>query len=221
VRENRDTEPGQFVCVAISDNGTGMPPEVAARVFEPFFTTKPAGAGSGLGLSMVYGFARQSGGHVKIYTEPDRGTTVRLYLPRAHGAAPIAKTRDLSRPPGGSESICLVEDDDLVRRFTESTLVELGYRVCAFANAEAAFAALSGGLDADLLLTDVVLPGTMNGPQLARAAQEIKPRLKVLFVSGYTQNAIVHHGRLDPGVELLSKPFRRADLAARLRRILD
>lgn len=221
VRDNRDIEPGQYVCIAISDNGTGMPPEVAARVFEPFFTTKPAGSGSGLGLSMVYGFARQSGGHVKLYTEAGRGTTVRLYLPRAHAKAPPAPTRDTAPPPGGSETICLVEDDELVRRFTEATLRELGYRVTAFGNAEDALAALDNGLETDLLLTDVVLPGTMNGPQLARAVQALRPRLKVLFVSGYTQNAIVHHGRLDPGVELLSKPFRRADLAARLRRILD
>jgi CheY-like chemotaxis protein len=209
--------------IAVSDTGTGMTPEVAARAFEPFFTTKDVGQGTGLGLSQVYGFIKQSGGHVKIYSEPGAGTTVKLYLPRASEAsAEEAPVPDATREQAASlsETVLLVEDEEDVRRFTASLLEELGYRTLVAADAHAAIRILEREASVDLLFTDVGLPHGVNGRQLADQAVARWPGLKVLFTTAYTRNAIVHHGRLDAGVELIAKPFTRAELAEKLRKIL-
>jgi PAS domain S-box-containing protein len=220
--EIHGVQPGQYVLVAVSDTGPGMPPEVVARAFDPFFTTKPAGQGSGLGLSMVYGFARQSGGHVKIYSEPGHGTTVKLYLPRTDASAE-ADYRRVERAPlsPGHEHVLLVEDDDLVRLVAVASLEKLGYRATVCSNGHEAVEQLRVGPHFDLLLTDVVLAGGLSGKEVAAAAAQLRPGLKVLFMSGYTENAIVHHGRLDRGVHLLSKPFRIDELGRKLREVLD
>jgi len=218
-----EVTPGQYVLIAVSDTGAGMDDETLAQAFEPFFSTKKAGKGSGLGLSMVYGFTRQSGGHVRIYSEKDEGTTIKLYLPRADGARP-ANPRP--RPPrdrveSGTETILLVEDNDLVRGHVENLLASLGYRVHSAGDGQQALAILESDAMIDLLFTDVVMPGGLSGKQLAGKAQELRPGLPVLYTSGYTENAIVHHGRLDSGVQLLQKPYRRQDLAAKIRKVLD
>jgi signal transduction histidine kinase/ActR/RegA family two-component response regulator len=214
--------PGQYVLVAVSDTGVGMDKATLAQVFEPFFTTKDVGKGSGLGLSMIYGFVKQSKGHVKIYSEPGQGTTVRLYLPRAAGeAAQSDEERPASALPGGTERILLVEDDDLVRGHVSAQLSSLGYRVVNANGGLAAIDALRGYDDFDLLFTDIVMPGGMNGRQLAEKARRLRPNLRVLFTSGYTENATLHHGRLEKGARLLQKPYRRQDLAAKLRSVLD
>ena len=211
-----EVTPGDYVRVAVSDTGTGMTPEVLERAFEPFFTTKPKDRGTGLGLSMVYGFVKQSSGHVAVYSEPGEGTTVRLYLPRAGAAEEVAEKPEIASMPRGEASVLLVEDDDLVRRYTHDQLAALGYRVQSAADGFEAKTILESDAPFDLLLTDIVMPGGMSGRDLARIAVELRPELKVLYMSGYTENAIVHHGRLDPGVSLLSKPFRRADLARKV-----
>lgn len=215
-----DVAPGQYVMLAISDTGHGMPPEVAARAFEPFFTTKPEGKGTGLGLSMAYGFAKQSGGHIRIYSEPGAGTTIRLYLPRSHEKE-VVPPRPLTGPvTGGSETILVVEDDLGVQAAVVNTLQTLGYHVLRANDAQAALSILQSGVHIDLLFTDVVMPGPLRSPALAQRARQIMPGIAVLFTSGYTQNAVVHGGRLDPGVELLSKPYRQEDLARRIRHLL-
>jgi CheY-like chemotaxis protein len=213
---------GSYVRVSVSDRGCGMTPEVAARAVEPFFTTKPVGQGTGLGLSMVFGFIKQSGGHMSIYSEPGQGTTIKLYLPEAAGAAAGA-TEDARRQRIrlGSERILYVEDDEFVRLTVVEMLKGLGYQVLIAADGPAALAILERGEKVDLLFTDVVMPGGMGGRELADAAQKLRPGLKVLFTSGYTENAIVHHGRLDAGVQLLGKPFRLSELSAKLRQVLD
>ncbi|MEX0807531.1 MAG: ATP-binding protein [Dongiaceae bacterium] len=213
-----EVEPGEYVMVAVSDSGTGMDSATLERAFEPFFTTKEVGKGSGLGLSMVYGFVKQSRGHVRIYSEAGQGTTVKLYLPRAMADAGTA-----ARPPrtataqGGREKILLVEDDNLVREHVAGQLSGLGYDVVSARDGSEAIEALKRAEDFDLLFTDVVMPGGISGRQLAEAARTLRPTLPVLFTSGYTENAIVHHGRLDPGVHLLQKPYRKQDLAAKVR----
>ncbi|OFE12411.1 hypothetical protein PHACT_04055 [Pseudohongiella acticola] len=218
---------GDFITIAVSDTGCGMTAEIAAQAFDPFFTTKDEGKGSGLGLAMVYGFAHQTGGHVNIYSESGEGTTVRLYLPRVDGDndSQYQAGPDRVDASGGTGRILLVEDDDLVRRFAVSGLQKLGYEVSDFADGAQALEALRLAEDRSqpyaLLLTDVVLAGGLSGREVAAGAVEIDPQLKVLFMSGYAENAIVHHGRLDPGVNLLSKPFRTADLAQKIREILD
>ena len=219
---NDGAQPGAFVMVTMSDAGMGMTPATIARAFEPFFTTKPVGQGTGLGLSMVYGFVRQSGGHVKIYSELGRGTTIRMYLPRATADA-AASTPSVEEPGiamGEGQAILVVEDDDLVRRHVEAQLLGLGYRVVGAANGAAALELLLLDTHFDLLLTDVVMPGGMTGREVADAARRLRPRLRVLFMSGYTENAIVHGGRLDPDARLLSKPYRLRDLAAKVRAAL-
>lgn len=215
-----DVAPGQYVMLAISDTGHGMHPEVAARAFEPFFTTKPEGKGTGLGLSMAYGFAKQSGGHIRIYSEPGAGTTIRLYLPRSHEKE-VVPPRPLTGPvTGGSETILVVEDDLAVQAAVVNTLQTLGYHVLRANDAQAALSILQSGVHIDLLFTDVVMPGPLRSPELAQRARQIIPGIAVLFTSGYTQNAVVHGGRLDPGVELLSKPYRQEDLARKIRHLL-
>ncbi|WP_218511448.1 PAS domain-containing sensor histidine kinase [Variovorax sp. dw_308] len=218
-RDYPDVVAGQFVLLAVTDTGSGMTPEIAARVFEPFFSTKAEGKGTGLGLSMVYGFVRQSGGHVKLYSEPGHGTTVKIYLPRAAGdVSTVAEEVDVL--DGGSETVLVAEDDDAVRATVVELLGHLGYEVLEARDAAAALAILKNGAQVDLLFTDVVMPGKLRGPELARKARQLQPGIAVLFTSGYTQNAIVHGGRLDSGVELLGKPYTHDALAKRIRRVL-
>ncbi|MBV8775925.1 MAG: response regulator, partial [Alphaproteobacteria bacterium] len=218
-----DIRPGQFIVIAVSDTGVGMNPETARKAFDPFFTTKDVGQGTGLGLSQVYGFIKQSGGHARIYSELGQGTTIKLYLPRLPGAGAADEEASLERPypAGGSEVILVVEDEEDVRRFVVEMLRELGYEVVEAGDGPAALAALARRADISLLFTDVGLPGNLNGRQLADQAVELHPGLKVLYTTGYARNAIVHQGRLDPGVELISKPFSYAGLAARIRQMLD
>ena len=211
-----DVRAGQYVMVAVSDTGIGMAPDVAARAFDPFFTTKPPGKGSGLGLSMVHGFVKQSGGHVKIYSEPGHGTTIKVYLPRSDVEAAEAPTTATSFAVPGGSRVLVVEDDDLVRHHVIGQLRSLGFEVESARSGREALAKLAQGETFDLLFTDVVMPG-MSGRQLADEARRIRPDLPVLFTSGYTENAIIHHGRLDKGVHLLTKPYTRDDLAAKLR----
>ncbi|MBL8644125.1 MAG: PAS domain-containing protein [Rhodospirillaceae bacterium] len=219
--DEAEVPPGQYVLLAVSDTGVGMPPEIAAKAFEPFFTTKGLGKGTGLGLSMVYGFAKQSGGHVRLYSELGQGTTVKLYLPRAQGVSEaVAPVEELQTVPRGTETILLVEDEDMVREFVQVMLTDLGYRVVSHRDAESAWTEIMTGLKPDVLLTDLILPGAMNGRQLAEKVIKMRPGISILYMSGYTENAIVHHGRLDPGVNLLSKPFRRYDLAVKLRAVI-
>lgn len=216
-----DVAPGQYVLLSVSDTGGGMSPEHLARVFEPFFTTKGVGKGTGLGLSMVYGFLKQSRGHVKLYSEPGHGTTARLYLPRAEGPpeAPPAVVRT-EHDFRGTASLLVVEDDPLVLRHARDVLVGLGYRVTVAETGMAALAILRERSDFDLLFTDVVMPGGLNGRELAEQAMAMNPALQVLYTSGYTENAIVHHGRLDRGVHLLPKPYRSIDLARKVHTVL-
>jgi CheY-like chemotaxis protein len=209
---------GNYVMIAVGDTGTGIPPEYLERVFDPFFTTKEVGKGTGLGLSMVFGFVKQSGGHVKIYSELGHGTSVKLYLPRSSGVADTAAdTQAATQIQGGHEVVLVVEDDALVRKYVMTQIASLGYATLQAANAAEALKIIDDGGPIDLLFTDVIMPGGMNGRQLADEAVRRRPRLKTLFTSGYTENAILHHGRLDPGVLLLAKPYRKPELARMLR----
>ena len=222
VEANPEIHPGRYVMIAVTDTGTGMAPDVLARAFDPFFTTKEVGKGSGLGLSMVYGFLKQSGGHAKIYSEVGQGTAVKMYVPLADAAAATDPVGGLSaEAPRGSELIMVVEDDSLVRDYAVGLLKGLGYRTAAYANGREAIKAIDGGLRPDMLFSDIVLPGGLNGRQVTDEVHKRLPGLRVLYTSGYTENAIVHHGRLDPGTDLVSKPFRRMDLARKIREILD
>ncbi|MEJ0100066.1 MAG: response regulator [Pseudomonadota bacterium] len=215
-----DVAPGQYVLLAVTDTGTGIAPEILSRVFEPFFTTKAEGRGTGLGLSMVYGFARQSGGHVKIYSEMGLGTTVKLYLPRSPHSEDLVVEVNQQPVVGGNETILVVEDDEQVRATAVEMLTDLGYRVLKAADADSALAVVESGLPIDLLFTDVVMPGNLRSPELARRARQRLPDLAVLFTSGYTENAIVHGGRLDEGVNLLPKPYTREALSRKIRHVL-
>ena len=217
---HEEVEAGQYVMLAVSDTGCGMSPEIVGKVFEPFFSTKVEGKGSGLGLSMVYGFVKQSGGHVKIYSEPGEGTTVRIYLPRSL-ASEDAEVQIANGPVvGGSETVLVVEDDEDVRATVVEMLADLGYNVVKAPDADAALIIVESGMPIDILFTDVVMPGTLKSPELARRARERLPNIAVLFTSGYTENSIVHGGKLDAGVELLSKPYTREALARRLRHVV-
>jgi CheY-like chemotaxis protein len=215
-----DVAVGQYVAISVTDNGTGMSKEVVEHAFEPFFTTKEAGKGTGLGLSQVYGFVKQSGGHIKIYSELGEGTTVRICMRRSAADTAVAvPARHVANEGKGSETILVVEDDNEVREFVSVTLRELGYELIEAPDAETAL----GFLDKhriDLLLTDVVLP-RMNGRQLVEAARQRNSNLKVLYMTGYSRNAIVHQGRLDPGVDLIQKPLTQTSLAERIRAVLD
>ena len=223
-----DITPGQYLLLSVTDTGTGMSPELLARVFEPFFSTKGDQQGSGLGLAMVHGFVKQSGGHIRIYSEPNEGTSVKIYLPRLSKAAEAANPEELpQRDPrletatNRSETLLVVEDNEEVRAFAKSALEELGYTVLQARDAAEALRIVAEGPRIDLLFTDVVLPGGMNGRLLSQKILEARPNLPVLFTTGYTPNAIVHHGRLDPDVQLLSKPYTQADLSRKIRAILD
>ncbi len=211
---------GQYVVLAVTDTGSGIPPEVLPQVFEPFFSTKPQGKGTGLGLSLVYGFVKQSGGHIKIYSEVEHGTTVKLYLPRAMENEDVMALPGAGPPTGGTETILVAEDDDAVRATVVEMLNDLGYRVLTARDAASALTVLESGVPVDLLFTDVVMPGPLKSTDLARKARERLPGIGVLFTSGYTENSIVHGGRLDTGVELLSKPYTREALARKVRHVL-
>jgi CheY-like chemotaxis protein len=221
VLANPDANAGRYVMVAVTDTGCGMSEEVIEHAFEPFFTTKPEGRGTGLGLSQVFGFVKQSGGHVRVYSEVGHGTTVRLYLPRAQpGSADAAETVAADAGPRGSETVLVVEDDPDVRTAVVEMVEDLGYVVEQAANPDDALVVLERH-HIDLLFTDVVMPGTLRSTELAERARTLRPGIKVLFTSGYSENAIVHHGRLDPGVHLITKPYKRDQLARRLRQLLD
>ena len=205
-QSNAEVRAGPYVMIAVSDTGSGMTPDVLEKVFEPFFTTKDVGKGTGLGLSMVYGFVKQSGGHIKVYSEIGHGTTIKLYLPRAE-TTELAAAKPAGAPamPGGNETILVVEDDRMVRDYVEAQLTSLGYSTLAAANAAEALEHVKLGAQFDLLFTDVIMPGGMNGRELAEEVTQLRPGTRVLFTSGYTEDAIVHHGRLDPGVALLNQ----------------
>jgi nitrogen-specific signal transduction histidine kinase/CheY-like chemotaxis protein len=209
---------GNYVMIAVSDTGSGIPAADLDKVFDPFFTTKEVGKGTGLGLSMVFGFVKQSNGHIKIYSEEGHGTTVKIYLPRATG---LHSTAEEALVPlgveGGNEVVLVVEDDALVRRYVITQIESLGYTTLEASNAAEAMTIIDTAVTIDLLFTDVIMPGSMNGRQLVDAALKQRPALKTLFTSGYTENAIVHHGRLDSGVLLLAKPYRKSDLARMFR----
>jgi signal transduction histidine kinase len=210
--------PGDYVTISLADTGHGIAEEDLKKVFEPFFTTKDVGKGTGLGLSMVYGLVKQSNGHITIESRLGRGTTVRLYLPRAHGVSKHpAEQSTPETPQGGQGTILVVEDDPLVRSYVVSQIQSLGYATMAAANGQEALAVLQGPEEIDLLFTDVIMPGAMNGRDLSIEALKLRPALKVLFTSGYTENAIDRDGKLDPDVLLLAKPYSRADLARMIR----
>ena len=222
-----DVRPGQYVLLSVTDTGTGIAPEVLQRIFEPFFTTKPAGKGSGLGLAMVYGFVKQSGGHIRIYSELGEGTTVKIYLPRLTQveeakAAPAAKPAVESPLPHAApqEALLVVEDNRQVREYAKTCLEELGYTIFEAGDTAGALRILESGERIDLLFTDVVLPDE-SGRELSRHAVKLRPDLPILFTTGYTRNAIVHHGRLDADVKLLGKPYTQQDLARKIRELLD
>jgi len=221
-RSQSEVAPGPYVMIAVSDTGSGIPPDLIDHVFEPFFTTKGVGKGTGLGLSMVYGFVKQSNGHIRVYSEVGHGTTIRIYLPRAAASAGArAAPSSAGTIRGAGERILVVEDDALVRSQVSAQLESLGYAIHTVPDAVEALAALESGAPFDLLFTDVILPRGMNGRQLADEALKLRPTLRVLYTSGYSENAVVHHGRLDPGVLLLAKPYRKEDLARMIRRALD
>ena len=221
-RQHADVKPGQYVQISVSDSGTGMADEVLRRAFEPFYTTKPAGHGTGLGLSQVYGFVKQSGGHVKIYSELGEGSTVKIYLPRFYGDATPAPDKPVVAADSGQtgECILVVEDDADVRAYVVDTLASLGYDVLEAKSGEDALQLMKEYGNIGLLLTDVVMPG-MNGRKLAEEATRRNPQLKVLYMTGYSRNAIVHQGRLDPGVDLLQKPLSSEQLSTMVRKLLD
>ena len=212
--------PGDYVELSVADTGGGIPPEILPQVFEPFFSTKPLGKGTGLGLSMVYGFVRQSGGHVRIETEMGSGTTVRLTLPRAEADEDRLSDEGGIEMTGGTETILVAEDDEAVRAIVVEMLADLGYGVLTAKDAAGALEIIEGEAEIDLLFTDVVMPGAMKSTEMVRRARRLRPDLAVLFTSGYTENSIVHDGRLDAGVELLSKPYTRDQLARKIRHVL-
>lgn len=220
--EHPEVVPGEYVMLRVTDTGTGMDSATARRAIEPFFTTKPVGKGSGLGLSMVFGFTKQSGGHIEISSELGIGTEIKLYFPRLPISNPEIADPPLElQPQGGTENILIVEDNDLVLSHLKRQLVLLGYRVKMAMSGRAALDILQADKDVDLLLTDIVMPGGMNGTELADRARALRPALKVLFTSGYTDNTIDRHGRLDPGVNLLRKPYTRLELSTKVREVLQ
>jgi CheY-like chemotaxis protein len=215
-----DVPAGQYVMLSVTDTGHGMSGPVLQRAFEPFFTTKPEGAGTGLGLSMAYGFVTQSRGHIRIYSEPGVGTGVKIYLPRSLMAEADEEVELSGVVTGGTETVLVVEDDVGVRTTVVDMLGALGYKVLKAEDGESALAVLHSGAQIDLLFTDVIMPGPVSSTDMARQARELQPDIAVLFTSGYAQDVIVHEGRLDAGVELLSKPYRREELARKLRHVL-
>ena len=218
-RMHGDVRPGSYAMIAVSDTGSGIPADMLDKVFNPFFRRKGPGKGTGLGLSMVYGFVKQSAGHIMIYSEQGHGTTIKMYLPPAADILPAVEATLAPTVEGGHETILVVEDDKLVRDYVLTQLHSLGYVTLDAANATEALAVVASGHTFDLLFTDVIMPG-LNGRQLANEMLKIKPGLKVLYTSGYTENAIIHHGRLDEGVLLLAKPYRKSEMAIMIRKAL-
>ncbi len=219
----RDLTPGQYLSLCVSDTGTGMTPEVIARAFDPFFTTKPIGMGTGLGLSMIYGFARQSGGQVRVYSEVGQGTTMCLYLPRHHGQVDDADaSAELTEAPRAEqgETVLVVDDEPTVRMLVTEVLEDFGYTVIEAADGAAGVKVLRSNVRVDLLITDVGLPGGMNGQQVADAGRAVRPGLKVLFITGYAENAVVGNGHLEPGMQVLTKPFAMDALASRIKELI-
>jgi len=217
---NGDVTAGNYVMVTVTDTGHGIPAGILGNVFEPFFTTREVGKGSGLGLSVIYGFVKQSNGYIRISSEEGHGTTVVMHLPQAIGAAPSAVLTAKAGVEGGRETILVVEDDHLVRTFVVGQIQSLGYATLAAINAAEALAVIDGPQEIDLLFTDMVMPGLMNGRQLADAALQRRTALKILFTSGYSDETIIHHGHLDSGVLLLAKPYRKSELARMIRAAL-
>ena len=220
----RDLPPGQYVSLSVTDTGIGMSKETIGRIFDPFFTTKPLGQGTGLGLSMIYGFVRQSNGQVRVYSELGRGTTMCLYFPRHHGEATNNDTAEegmVGIETGYGETVLIVDDEPTVRLLMVDALQDAGYRVLEAADGPGGLRILQSETRIDLLLTDVGLPGGMNGRQLADAGRVLRPNLKVLFITGYAENAVVGNGHLDPGMQVVTKPFAIDALANRVRDMID
>ena len=217
----RDLKPGDYITLSIADTGSGIPADLLDKVIEPFFTTKPEGKGTGLGLSMVYGFVKQSGGDLDIRSEPGCGTTITLFLPRSEREESVSQEASRAAICGGGETILALEDDDAVRAFVVVQLRKMGYRVLEAADAEAALAILESGEAVDLLFTDVMMPGRLNGLEVAKRARQLRPAIKVMFTSGYVDQAFLDRTPLDLGVVLLTKPYRQAELAAAIRQTLD
>jgi CheY-like chemotaxis protein len=218
----RDLPPGQYVSLCVTDTGTGMTPEVIERAFDPFFTTKPLGRGTGLGLSMIYGFVRQSGGQVRVYSEIGKGTTMCLYFPRWLGDADEAGEA-IAEPveSGFGETVLVVDDEATVRMLIAEVLTENHYRLLEAGDGPAAMKIIEGRRRIDLMVTDVGLPGGMNGRQLADAARQLRPELRILFITGYAENAAIGNGHLEPGMAILAKPFAMSSLANKVREILE
>jgi len=216
VRGIESLQPGDYVVLQVTDTGEGMAPETVARAFEPFFTTKPIGQGTGLGLSMIYGFAKQVGGHVRIVSEVGRGTSVLLYMPRSRGAR-----AEMSQQGGAGETVLVVEDDPSVRMLIMDILAELGYAAIEAYDSQSALPALESRRRIDLLVTDVGLPGGMNGRQLAERARQLRPGLSTLFITGYAEGAAIRARFLEPGMDLVSKPFTLDGLAAKIREMIE
>ena len=218
--KERELSPGQYVTLCVSDTGTGMPPEVMRRAFDPFYTTKPIGEGTGLGLSMIYGFARQSGGQVRIYSEIGQGTLVCLYIPRHLGDAEEADSMpDLAHAPRAEsgETVLIVDDEPTVRMLVTEVLEDLGYIAIEASDGTAGLRILQSNARIDLLVTDVGLPGSLNGRQVADAGRTLRPGLKVLFITGFAENAVVGNGQLGHGMQILTKPFAMESLATRIK----
>jgi CheY-like chemotaxis protein len=221
--KERGLEPGQYISLCVSDTGTGMPPEVIARAFDPFFTTTPIGVGTGLGLSMIYGFAQQSGGAVSIYSELGQGTNVCIYLPRHWGEAEqkdqLADAAEV--PRGDGETVLIIDDEPTVRMLVAEVLSDLGYYALEAEDGASGLKVLNSDARIDLLVTDVGLPGGLNGRQVADAARSVRPGLNVLFITGYAENAVLSHGHLDPGMHVMTKPFAMDALATRIRELIE
>jgi CheY-like chemotaxis protein len=222
-RENPEAAPGQFVCLTFSDTGCGIAPENLGRIFEPFFTTKPLGQGTGLGLSMIYGFVRQSNGQIRVYSELGHGTTMCLYLPRHLGETPAGgAAEDAAGFEGGfGETVLVIDDEPTVRLLLVDLLQDAGYRMLEAGDGVAGLKILQSDIRIDLLITDVGLPGGMNGRQVADAARVLRPKLKVLFITGYAENATIGNGHLEPGMQVITKPFAMEALATKVRDIID
>jgi CheY-like chemotaxis protein len=218
----RDLPPGQYISLCVSDTGTGMTPEVMAKAFDPFFTTKPLGQGTGLGLSMIHGFVRQSGGQVRIYSEPGQGTNMCIYLPRHRGEAEAEAPpgRPAVHHSGQGKTVLVVDDEPTVRMLVAEVLEDLGYIAIEAVDGASGLRLLQSGMRIDLLVTDVGLPGGMNGRQMADAAREARPDLKVLFITGYAENAVIGNGHLEPGMHVMTKPFALAALASRIKDVI-
>ena len=220
----RDMPAGQYVAVCVSDNGCGMPPDVLSRALDPFYTTKPTGKGTGLGLSMIYGFAKQSGGQVRLYSEVGQGTTAKIYLPRHHGTADQDLETNLHKPlprSSAGETVLVVDDEPTIRMLVADTLAELGYQAIEAGDAASGLKVLESDAQIDLLITDIGLSGRMNGKQMADIARTKRPKLRVLFITGYAENAAITNGRLEPGMHVMSKPFPMEKLASRIRSIIE